>query len=346
MIGAQPTRNGIWETRCRRRLLPHRGSSVGDLERLRDGAARQPQGCGGQRHQAGGCSRAQSCQRVILGRAQAITTAFSSAGSNLRAAPAPCRRTPEPAPARGIRLRDAARRHARPRHVPATPPPAHADTPSPPRRRAAMSTRPVSCDSESTRRSFTAEPTQALIRVGLGPALESPPPPTPRRPLSEVLEFRHRRLRFSIHQHVTVASIAGRGRAVASGRWSTLGSRRRHHLRQRADHCRHPRDQGAGMSSSRERRTAEPIPRAWAQRPIASGWSGCLWKWMNSASLSDAESQWSIWLAAVAPEHRPSARTWFITGDNAICEPCTLGSPRMGCRRWAASNLMSRPPLF
>ena len=42
------------------------------------------------------------------------------------------------------------------------------------------------------------------------------------------------------------------------------------------------------------------------------------------ASLSDAESRWSIWLAAVAPEHRPSARTWFITGqyDNAICEPC------------------------
>ena len=101
------------------------------------------------------------------------------------------------------------------------------------------------------------------------------------------------------------------------------------------------------MSSSRERRTAEPIaPRLGAttnrQRLVR------LLVEVDEllASLSDAESQWSIWLAAVAPEHRPSARTWFITGqyDNAICEPCTLGSPRMGCRRWAASNLMSRPP--
>ena len=99
------------------------------------------------------------------------------------------------------------------------------------------------------------------------------------------------------------------------------------------------------MSSSRERRTAEPIPRAWAQRPIASGWSGCLWKWMNSSRACPMRSPNGRygWL----PSHPNIARVREPGSllDNAICEPCTLGSPRMGCRGWAASNLMSRPPL-
>jgi nitroreductase len=32
---------------------------------------------------------------------------------------------------------------------------------------------------------------QVLIRVGRAPALEQPPAPTPRRPLSEVMQMRH-----------------------------------------------------------------------------------------------------------------------------------------------------------
>lgn len=80
LIGAQPIRNSIWgnslppktSSRTAARASAISSGSV-------NGPARQPQGCGGQQHQAGGFSRAQSCQRVILGSAQAITTAFSSA---------------------------------------------------------------------------------------------------------------------------------------------------------------------------------------------------------------------------------------------------------------------------
>ncbi|MDQ2638583.1 MAG: NAD(P)H nitroreductase, partial [Actinomycetota bacterium] len=31
---------------------------------------------------------------------------------------------------------------------------------------------------------------QVLVRIGLAPSIEDVPPPTPRRPLNEVLEFR------------------------------------------------------------------------------------------------------------------------------------------------------------
>lgn len=180
LIGAQPTRNSIW------------GNSLPPKTSSRTAARASAISSGSVTGQlANPRAVAVSSTRLVASPVRNRASASSSAvpkrlrrrsrrpGSNLRAAPAPCRRTPEPAPATRHPAAGCCAQ-ARPPSTRAyhSTPPAHADTPH--RRRAGA--RPclqglsAATASQPAAASPRNNPTQALIRVGLGPALESPPP--------------------------------------------------------------------------------------------------------------------------------------------------------------------------
>ena len=180
LIGAQPTRNSIWgnslppktfsRTAVRASAISS-GSVTGQLDNpglwrsAAPGWWLLPCAIVPARHP-------RQCPKRLRRRSR-------RPGSNLRAAPAPCRRTPEPAPATRHPAAGCCAQ-ARPPSTRAchSTPPAHADTPH--RRRAGA--RPclqglsAATASQPAAASPRNNPTQALIRVGLGPALESPPP--------------------------------------------------------------------------------------------------------------------------------------------------------------------------